>query len=343
LKRIGFAIGAAAGIAAAALLLSRREAAPPPPIAAAAPAPGAATRPALEARDADDELAPDDDVPRGDSRLSSRDGLVTLVAREASRRVILKKLAHAGDFEVADYTPGDARVTVRAVRVSIPQAIAATLADTAYAIHFAPQAEAPAPTIRLLEVGVPPAVARVRAPEDRVEGQAAGEDEERAAEKERERIAKGEPPSARAPWEVREQTPEELAAWRASHAGRERRWREETLGQLEAASAEDRAFAVFSLDPARSEDLVYLTRALEDPEPSVRSEAVRQLGFADARDALPALGVALRDPSSDVVLEAIDALVMLHDPAAASPLRGLERHPDERVREAASAALADLE
>lgn len=337
LKQAALVTGAISVAAASAFFFTSRAGAPDP----AAPANGrpalterAAPRDTDPAREAGDALAP------GQVDVRVENGAVWLLAERARRRVVLARLAHAGRFEVFDYTASDPLVTAHFEGGTWQAVIDAVIQDAPYAIRFSAQQQAGEARIRALDVGIPPALARNG--EDPVVGRALGDDDAELAARERERIAKGEAPSAEIRWQAREYTPAQEAAWRRGAEARNARRHGQVLQELRSESAEDRAFAVFSLDPSDPSSLPHLEAALADADAAVRTEAVRQLSLADARAALPALTSALADSSPGVVVAAIEGLASLENPAAASSLRRLASHRDPDVRAAAEQALIAL-
>ncbi|WP_176064787.1 HEAT repeat domain-containing protein [Anaeromyxobacter diazotrophicus] len=142
-----------------------------------------------------------------------------------------------------------------------------------------------------------------------------------------------------------------------------------------ATAAVDKAVAGVALQlGAERKSSPELVRDLTSPDAPVRDRAVRTLADRGAREAVPALIERLHDSDPAVVERAIGALAQLHDPRAAAPLIALARHrdgayvaqlarllgdvggpdarawlltmssghPDDAVRGAARAALAEL-
>jgi hypothetical protein len=336
-KRIGFAIGAAMGLATAALLLwprVTRESATPARVASQPPA-AAPPPPSLDPG----ARAPGSPSTGSATVTIDADG-VTVLAHGARRREILSQLSEQARFVVEDYTREDPEVTVRVIGGELTQAIAATLTGTPYTLHFGGENLPAAHDVRLLEVGVAPE-ASARKIEARIaELEARGQlsdDERDELEAERERLEKGEKKEEKVAWRASpELTPEQRAAWQKARAAREVEYRQEVLGELASEVGEDRKFALLSLDPTRPEDAALITAALQDADASVRSEAANQLRWAEPQVALPALTAALRDSSPDVVLAAIESLGDFDHTSLAEPLRELADHPDTRVRAAAS-------
>lgn len=334
LKQAALVTGAIGAVAVLAFFFNARAGAPDAAPAAGRPAlaEGAGPQNAAAAGEARDEPAP------GEVALRVENGGVWLRAERAHRRVVLARLAHAGRFEVFDYTADDPLVSVRLEATTWHAAIDAVIQDAPYAIRFAAQSAAGEDRIHALDVGVPPALARARNDRDRVVGRGADDDEEMAA-RERERLAKGEMPSGEIRWQAREYTPAQQAAWRAGAQARQARRHAQVIQELGSGSAEDREFAVFSLDPSDPSAVPHLEAALLDVDSAVRTEAARQFALADPRAALPALTRALSDSSPGVVVAAIEGLASLEDPAALSSLRRLASHSNPDVRDAAEQAL----
>ena len=115
------------------------------------------------------------------------------------------------------------------------------------------------------------------------------------------------------------------------------------LRRLKDDSAEVRADAVESIEPA-DKGLDYLREAIStDPSPEVRSAATNALQESEDPKAVDILVMALDDEDPEVVVDAIDALWFIEDPRAIPHLQRMLEHPDEDVREAAESALDDLQ
>lgn len=332
LKQAALVTGAICAVAVLAFFFNARAGAPAAAPGRAALAEAAGPENAAAASEAGDDSAP------GEVELRVENARVWLRAERAHRRVVLARLAHAGRFEVFDYTAGDPLVSVQLEASTWHAVIDAVIQDAPYAIRFAAQSHAGEDRIHALDVGVPPALARARNDQDRVVGRGAEDDEELAA-RERERLAKGETPSGEIRWQAREYTPAQQAAWRAGAQARQARRHAQVIQELGSGSAEDREFAVFSLDPSDPSAVPHLEAALLDVDSAVRTEAARQFALADPRAALPALTRALSDSSPGVVVAAIEGLASLDDPAALSSLRRLASHSNPDVRDAAEQAL----
>jgi hypothetical protein len=114
------------------------------------------------------------------------------------------------------------------------------------------------------------------------------------------------------------------------------------LARLESPDPEERANAVFGLDAEDEEELAALTTAIEDPDASVRVEAVRRLQFARPDAAVPLLVDALSDSNAAIVLEAIDSLKFAGESTAIPDLEPLLESPNPRVRSEAYLAIERL-
>jgi HEAT repeat protein len=81
-------------------------------------------------------------------------------------------------------------------------------------------------------------------------------------------------------------------------------------------------------------------KALRDPEPSVRVQAVGVIGYLKLEETLPALKHAASDDDANVRRVAVNALVFSRSPAAANTIAIALGDEDWSVREAAAGALA---
>jgi len=105
----------------------------------------------------------------------------------------------------------------------------------------------------------------------------------------------------------------------------------------------ERSDAVLDIHP-EGRGLPYLLEVLsDDAEPEVRIAAVSQLASAKSPEAIAGLVSALSDRDPEVVLEAIDALEFSADHTMIGSLERLFQHPDPEVREAAEDAIDHLE
>jgi hypothetical protein len=118
---------------------------------------------------------------------------------------------------------------------------------------------------------------------------------------------------------------------------------EEIAQGLTSSDAGERVRATLAIDPSSEAEVVRLARLLaSDPDPRVRAAATVGLEDAESHAAVEALYGALGDPSSDVVMEAIDSIEFAGDASAVAQLTPLLSHPDERVREASADAIGVL-
>jgi HEAT repeat protein len=111
---------------------------------------------------------------------------------------------------------------------------------------------------------------------------------------------------------------------------------------LKNSDPEERAAALFDLEPEGRGLEVLLGVLKDDPDPEVRGLAARQLGYAKSPEATAGLVSALDDPDPGVVIEAIDALELSDASTAIGSLEKLLQHPDAQVQQAAKDAIEFL-
>ncbi len=277
-------------------------------------------------------------------------GELTLLANNVPRARVLRALARAFEFELADHVRRHRRVTVALVRKPLERVLAQLLSDTPYTLSYASDAAGSAFIARLTVGEAPIQVARAEPAERREE-----ERERRRRDREdKEARRSGDDPdagsgdgddaggSAR-----RSYTPpsaEERERMLAGRAVRQQLRRQELIEEdLVNPDPEERKIALGTLDPDLPEDLALLRTAIEnDPDPGVRAEAALQLGFGERSNVTGVLQKALADTDSEVLINALESAAWVEDRSAKFRVKKLLDHPDEDVREAAADALRDL-
>jgi hypothetical protein len=255
-----------------------------------------------------------EEVPSGEFRLTLSQGLISLEARDAPRREILRRLAEAASLSLDLGAVPPRRVTVSLEAVGWDRALSPLLAGVAYETGFEPDAETGAHHPVALRIGRSP-----RGPSG--DGTAQPLPRLRAAIQK----TRHGPASERAP------TPAERAAAET---------RAEALSRLHDADPDVRIRSVSFLEP-RGDGLERLRElAAGDPEARVRAAAVSQLGEGGSYGALEGLVEALGDPDAEVVLEAIDEIAFQGDASLVAHLEPLVDHADPRIAEAAGEAIA---
>jgi hypothetical protein len=147
---------------------------------------------------------------------------------------------------------------------------------------------------------------------------------------------------------VQQMTPGERAQIQDEWDARAEEREPELLRLLEDPDPSIRAEAVLELpvegDPSkRDERMERLAGLVGDPESVVRLAAIERLGEIESRDSLEALLPALNDPNREVVIEAISAIEDIDDRAAIPHLKPLLQDRDAIVRESAGDAIDWLE
>jgi len=142
--------------------------------------------------------------------------------------------------------------------------------------------------------------------------------------------------------------PDQLARTRKARKAMDGEREGELLRLLDDPDPSVRAEAVLELpvdeDPLRLEERMQrLAGLVVDPESVVRLAAVERLGESEAPGTLDALLPALDDTNREVVLEAIDSIEDLDDPAAIPHLKRLLQDRDPEIREDAGDAIDWLE
>jgi HEAT repeat protein len=220
----------------------------------------------------------------------------------------------------------------------IEAVLARILADTPYAVHYELSGRGRGVLLARLVIGEP----EVKVAVGRKGRERTGGDSDGLTREERKRLKNEDREARRADKVAREESrgpKRELsdAEWRRAHEERLFRQqvrREENLLALDDLDPAEREFGVFSLDATDPGDLIYLGEALRmDPNPLVREEAASQLGFGEPSAVLPLLRMALEDPSSDVLLAALDSIGFVGDPSIIRDLMPLLEHPEAAIRD----------
>ncbi|PYM14597.1 MAG: hypothetical protein DME18_06330 [Verrucomicrobia bacterium] len=107
------------------------------------------------------------------------------------------------------------------------------------------------------------------------------------------------------------------------------------------APASARLHALWTLDAVDKGEFARnaIMLAANDPDPSVRRQAIRQLGTRRAREAAPLLISKLNDADASVRFQAATALGRIGEPSAISPLVAALDDPDFFARYAVFTAL----
>ena len=251
---------------------------------------------------------------RGEVTLEPSGDTLTLLANQAPRGRVLRKLKQLRDFELILAEPKAARgaVTLRLAGVSVEDAIVSTLSGVSFSLHYAV-----ADMLSLVD--------RVTIGDAGVEAgatAATAKDLRRAKRKElRRKLARS-----------REEKANEQAAPSEEERSRQR---EEAAAELErgltSPDARTRAAAVETLDEENVPEL--LDHLGNDRSPDVRAAAAQALGaLAATRANTSALVAALGDPDPQVVMAALDSLQWLDDPSVIPDVKGVLDHPDSDVR-----------
>jgi hypothetical protein len=258
----------------------------------------------------------------GEAIVEASDGDVTVLSNQAPRIEVLRQLESATGFELSVGRLSQAEsgpITVRAVGVPLGEALVQVLEGVSFQLHYAVDAELGGHLLSRVAVGEAGRRGRL-APPDRKERRAA-------------RRAQRDDPAAEIARAERRAEAERRSAERSAQAFR----------QLDASDPRLRAEGAGQVSVDR-EGVARLAEILSaDPAPAVRAAAAERLSDADSHAAVSQLLVALRDPNSEVVITAIDALEWVGDESTIPELSFLLQHPDPVVRERTIEAIEYLE
>ncbi len=264
--------------------------------------------------------------PAGEVTLELSGDTLTLLANQAPRRAVLRKLEEAREFELVLAEPKAAKgaVTLRLVEVSVEEALVATLSGVAFSLRYVPFDEVS--LVDQVTVGTAEAVEPVGRP------MRAQKMKQTRRQEFRRKFARSQEAQAREQAELSEEERDQRQAQAAAELER----------GLASPDARTRAGAVAQLDEARFADLV--DHLQNDRSAEVRVAAAEALGSLNAtRAGTSALVAALGDPDPQVVIAALDSLQWVEDPSVIPDVREVLDHPNVEVREAASETMSWLE
>ncbi len=265
----------------------------------------------------------------GQMRVEISDLGVTVLANEAPRIELLQELASAAGFElVLGKLSGNEPETVNvyAINVSLTDALLRTLAGLPFGLVFGVDPEEGSSVLQVVRLGASQGrnmgqARSMRDPEKR--GNRRAERKERLAQ----RLSS--PEFAQEMAEKNRQR-QEREAWAST--------------QLDNSDPQVRAEAASNVDVEDADEFARLANLLKnDSSPEVRAAAVERLGDSDSAAARGYQLQALQDPSSPVVLNAIEALEFGGDESLIPQLQPLLQHPDPEVRERTQEAIDFLE
>jgi hypothetical protein len=268
--------------------------------------------------------APDRPIPpHGKAYVEYSDGRVTVRSDGSLQLAVLEQLAAQVGFEIIARRTEARPITLDIERASLIDAIALILDGVSYTLGYEFDEASETRILARVEIG------------EALENGAAN-------------LAKTAPNNA---LRIRDRVPSAAD----QSAARARSDRGETISEADATEQAELLSKLDSPDPetrADAADWIDLDReAIErmvsmlesDPDVEVRLTIVERLGDAESPAAIAALIVALRDPDSEVVLEAIEILEFEGDEWLIPELKPLLTHPDPEVREAIQDAIEFLE
>lgn len=263
--------------------------------------------------------------PNDGTRIEDNDELLTVFARHVPRFGVLRKLAVRYRFEVVDWSGEDPLVDVYVENVALETALARLIEPTPYTVAYSHDSETDMNQVIQIVIGDAPIETRTE------EDKQARRDSKDAEDKEREQERRYKPRSA-----------QDAARRMAERAVRQERRKAEALEDILSDDPTVREDAVATgldgFDPVENGLLTDL--AIQDPDPRVRLEAVRQLGFgAVTLRAAP----ALEDPDPEIVEEALITFSYSHDPAVRDLILEKVNDPRTAVSEQALNSLADYD
>ena len=268
--------------------------------------------------------APDRPIPpHGKAYVDYSDGRVTVRSEGSLQLAVLEQLAAQAGFEIIAGRTEARPITLDIERAPLIDAIALILDGVSYTLGYEFDEASETRMLARVEIG------------ETLENSAAN-------------LAKTEPSNAQ---RIRDHVPsaaqQSAVRVRSDRGGTvskaDAAEQAEMLAKLDSPDPETRADAAdwIDLDKEALERMVSMLES--DPDVEVRLTIVERLGDAESPGAIAALIVALRDPDSEVVLEALEILEFEGDTWLIPELEQHLAHPDPEVREAIEDAIDYLE
>jgi hypothetical protein len=265
--------------------------------------------------------APDRPIPpHGKAYVEYSDGRVTVRSDGSLQLAVLEQLAAQAGFEIIVRRTEARPITLDIERASLIDAIALILDGLPYTLGYEFDEASETRMLARVEIG--------EALEDGAANLA--KTAPSTPLRTRDRVPRAADQSAARPRSDRGGTVSEGDATEQA----------EMLSKLDSPDPETRANAAdwIDLDKQALERMVSMLES--DPDVEVRLTIVERLGDEESPAAIAALIVALGDPDSEVVLDAIDNLWFEAEPWVLIPaLEPLLGHPDPEIREAAEDAI----
>ena len=235
------------------------------------------------------------ELAAGEVRVGVRDGRVTVECREASRGIVVERLAREARFElfgVLDAKP----LTLDVQHQPLESLIAMLLADLPYRAQWRFDEKTRSHELARLEVGEIPAPG--------ADGAAAAAAADKTKRRDMADALRQQMRELREKASAAEDQKAEIAARRDEQL----RSQADLIEQLRSSNPEMRLEAVEGLDPEGATLAVLVDVLKTDADPRVRQKAVEQVGEAEGYMACAAQLDSLKDREPVVVLQALESL-----------------------------------
>jgi hypothetical protein len=261
---------------------------------------------------------------------------VTALANAASRIEVLQRLEGAVGFQLVLRKSGEDRpISVRVADSALEAVLAQVLTGVPYQLRYEVDEAQGGHSLAVVGVG------SVRS------GLASAEEREQRRLESRQRgrdaIARRRQQQDEEDRRVEALSPEERERLRQEAMEARREHEAQVTRDLESPDSWVRADAARQIE-AEGDGITRLSQILaDDPNAEVRAAAASQLSDSDSAGSINSLLTALNDPSTIVILEALDSLLFAGNETIIPSIEPLLDHPEEIVREAAGDTIDFLE
>ena len=261
---------------------------------------------------------------------------VTVLANAASQAEVLRRLEGAVGFQlVLRDIDEDRTISVRVADSALEVVLAQVLTGVPYRLRYEVDEARVGHSLAVVSAGN--FRSRLLSAEERERSR------QQLRQRGREAIARRRQQGDEEERRVEALSPEERELLRQEAAEERRELEARIARDLESPDAWVRADAAQQIDAA-GDGIGRLSKLLaDDPDVEVRVAAAGQLSDSNSAGSMNSLLAALGDPSTEVILEALDSLQFVGDETLIPAIQPLLGHPDAEVRDTAADTIDLLE